>query len=185
MPGKYPTVNSPLTTRTTITPGGTTGLSNSDKLTLSRMFPNSPIYSFTEEAYRADAKGFLQPDEQVDDSPYPHFSDPVNMNYADSPNLATPPAGFDSSYYPNLIANSDPAGGEGTATGAPLSPNDNYGTGATVDNVIPAATAAIISQATIETTGPIAPSGQSGAKLPDGGVVTTHSINGGADSDGI
>lgn len=180
MPGKYPTVNSALTTRTTLTPGGTAGLSNSDKGTLSTMFPNSPIYSYTEADYRTIAKGYLQPDTQSDSTLYPHFSDPVDMNYTDSPDLSTPPAGFDSSYYPNLIANSDPAGGEGTATGSPLSPNDNFGSGATVDTVLPASTAAIISQSTIETNGPIAPSGQSGANLSTG-TVTTHTINEGAD----
>jgi hypothetical protein len=180
MPGKYPTINSPLTTRTTLAAGGTAGLSNSDKSTLGAMFPNSPIYSFNETDYRALAKGYLQPDTQSDTTDYPHFAAPVDMNYGGSPDLSTPPDGFDSSYYPNLIANSDPAGGEGTATGVPLSPNDNFGTGTTVDQVLPSATAAIISQSTIESTGPIAPSGQSGANLSTG-AVTTHTINEGAD----
>lgn len=183
MPGKYPTINSPLTTRTTLTAGGTTGISNSDKSTLNTMFPNSPIYSINETDYRTYLKtsGYTQPDTQDDTSSYPHFSAPVDMNYTDSPDLSVPPAGFDSSYYPNLVAGSDPAGSEGTATGTPLSPNDNYGTGATVDNVLPSKTAAIIAQTTIEPTGPIAPSGQSGANLAGGGTVTTHSINEGAD----
>lgn len=179
MPGKYPTITSPLTTRTTLTAGGTAGLSNSDKATLSTMFPNSPIYSLNDTDYRAVAKTYLQPDTQNDTTLYPHFSDPVDMNYTGAPDLSTPPTGFDSSYYPNLIAASDPAGGEGTATGTPLSPNDNFGTGATVDNVTPAATAAIISQTTIEADGPIAPSGQSGANLSTG-TVTTHTVNPGA-----
>ena len=184
MPGRYPTINSPITSRASITAGVVSPSSNSDKNTLAAMFPNSPIYSLNDTDYRTLAKTYLQPDAQDDTTSYPHFSDPVDMNYSDSPDLSTPPAGFDSSYYPNLIAGSDPAGSEGTATGSPLSPNDNYGTGATVDNVLPSKTAAIISQTTIAATGPIAPSGQSGANLSDadgGGTVTTHSINEGAD----
>lgn len=180
MPGKYPTINSASTSRTTLTPGGTTGLSNSDKSTLSAMFPNSPIYSQTEEGYRTLAKGYLQPDTQSDTTDYPHFPTAVNMNYGDSPDLSVPPAGFDSSYYPNLIVNPDPAGGEGTAIGSSLTPNDNFGTGATVDEVLPNKTAAVISQTTIEVVGPIAPAGQSGANLSTG-TVTTHTINEGAD----
>ena len=48
--------------------------------------------------------------------------------------------------------------------------------------VLPSATAAIISQITVEAVGPIAPGGQSGANLADGGTVTTHTINDGATS---
>lgn len=177
MPGKYPTINAPLTTRTTLSAGGTPGLSNSDKASLSQMFPNSPIYSMTEEEYRALAQTYLQP--AVQEGDLAHFPDGVNLDYVDSPDLSAPPAGFDSSYYPNLIANPDPAGGEGTATGNPLTPNDNFGTGATVDAVLPSATAAVIAQATVNVVGPIAPAGQSGANL-ETGTVTTHDINEGA-----
>lgn len=172
MPGKYPTINSPLTTRTTLTAGGTPGLSNSDKASLAQMFPNSPIYSTTEADYRKLAQSLLMPSFQTGDAA--HFPAGVNMDYQDSPDLSVPPTGFDTSYYPNLIANPDPAAtADGTATGLPLTPNDNFGTGATVDNVIPARTAAKIGSTSIDVSGPVGKLGQSEA----------HSINPGADGD--
>jgi hypothetical protein len=183
MPGKYPTINSRLTTRTVLEPGGTLGLSESNQPTLRAMFPNSPIYTLTAAEYRATAAGYLMPTVQRGDTD--QFGlDGVNMDYAGSPNLSDPASGplargFDSPYYPNLIANPDPIGGEGTATGAPLAANDNFGTGASVDNVLPSATAAIINQTTINVDGSIAPLGKSGANLSTG-TVTTHSINDGA-----
>ena len=187
MPGKYPLIQSPLSERTTITSGpGPDGLatgtvlSRSDRNGLAAMFRNSPIYTYTDQDYRQFAQGVLLPDVQTGDPD--QFPTGVDMNYTDSPDLSIPPAGFDSSYYPNLIANSDPAGGEGTATGVPLTPNDTFGTGSPVTLVTPAATSAIISQTTIEALGPIAPAGQSGANLADGATVTTHTINDGATS---
>ena len=82
MPGKYPTINSPSTTRAMIESGGvTTGLSNSDKLRLSNMFPNSPIYSMTEADLRTQAQSLMMPEEtQLGD--LTHFPNGVNMNYA-------------------------------------------------------------------------------------------------------
>jgi hypothetical protein len=171
MPGKYPTINSILTTRTSLTPGGSTGISNSDKLSLSTMFPNSPIYRYTESNYRTLAAGYLQLAFQTGSSDFP---DGVDMNYTGAPDLSkiTHIGGVevDSPYYPNLIANSDPAGGEGTKTNIPLSSHDNFGTGAKVDNVLPSATSAAISAQTIDVFGPIAQPGDSG----------THNINPGA-----
>ena len=187
MPGKYPLIESPPSERTTITPGPSpyglavgTVLSRSDKNGLAAMFPSSPIYTYSNQTYRQFAQTLLMPATQVGDPD--QFPAPVDMNYTGAPDLSVPPAGFDSSYYPNLIANSDPAGGEGTATGSPLTPNDNFGTGSPVTEVLPSATAAIISQITVEAVGPIAPGGQSGANLADGGTVTTHTINDGATS---
>lgn len=185
MPGKYPTINSPSTTRDTIESGGVTiGLSNSDKLRLSNMFPNSPIYTITEADLRAKAQFLMMPAKQEGDST--HFPDGVNMDYQGlegqpgSPNLTTPPVGFDSSYYPNLNLNGvDPSGGEGTKTGTLIEANDNYGRGGKADAVLPSSTAAIISQTTIDIVGSIAPLGQSGANLSTG-TVTTHIINEGA-----
>jgi len=187
MPGRYPTITSPESSRSTITTSST-GTSRSDTATLKKMFPKSPTYysdalsttAQSDAAYRSVAAGLISPDTQSDTLNYPHFDNPVDMNYGESPDLSTPPPGFDSSYYPNLIANSDPAGGEGTKLGGdPRSPNDNFGTGATVDTVLPSATAAIISQTTIVPTGPIAPLGKSGANLSSG-TVHTHTINDGA-----
>ena len=188
MPGKYPLITAPTRVRSILEAGGTDSLSQSDTATLRLMFPNSPIYYSdpsteavqTDEAYRALAAGYLQPEVQTGDAD--QFPDGVNMDYAEAPDLSIPPAGFDSSYYPNLIANPDPSGGEGTATGTVLSPNDNFGTpsGINVTTVLPSATSAIINQTTINVTGPIAPSGQSGANTATG-TVTTHSINEGAD----
>jgi len=167
MPGKYPTINSILTTRTSLTPGGSAGISNSDKLSLLKMFPNSPIYRYTESEYRTLAAGYLHPAFQTESSDFP---DGVDMNYTGAPDLSATPPDRDSLYYPNLIAFPDPAGGEGTKTGAPLNPNDNFGTGATVNNVLPSATSAAISAQTIDVFGPIAQPGDSG----------THNINPGA-----
>ena len=191
MPGKYPTITSPLTTRKTLTAGGTTGLSNSDKSTLSTMFRNSPIYSLNDTDYRALAKTYLQPDTQSDTTLYPHFSDPVNMNYQGTsasppPDFPTDPAQYEGRYYPYLVVPTDPAAlADGTSSGVRRYPNDNFGSGDFVTVVTPAATAAIISQASIEVEGAIAPSGQSGANIPvsaGGGTVTTHTVNPGATS---
>lgn len=179
MPANYPLIADTDTTRARTIGGvadpavpSVSSLSRSDYSTLSAMFPSSPIYTTADADYRATAAGLLMPDVQTGDSTqFPS----VDMNYAGSPDLSTPPVGFDSSYYPNLIANSDPAGGEGTATGTPLLPHDNFGSGNPVTEVTPLATAAIISQTTVDVSGPIAPAGQSGA-----GASSTHDINPGA-----
>jgi hypothetical protein len=152
------------------------------------MFPNSPIYSMTEADLRAQAQSLMMPTTQEGDST--HFPDGVNMDYQGldaggaerrgSPDLSTPPVGFDSSYYPNLNLNGvDPSGGEGTKTDTLIEANDNYGFGGKANAVLPSSTAAKISQTTIDIVGSIAPLGQSGANLSTG-TVTTHDINEGA-----
>ena len=172
MPGKYPTINSVLTTRTTLTAGGTEGLSNSDKNSLNQMFPNSPIYILEADEYRNLAAKYLQPKiQQGDAAQFPE----VKMDYSQAPDLQTPPAGFDTSYYPNLIAAQDPAGGEGTATGAPLSPNDNFGTGSPVTTVTPAATSNLVSKQTFGTVPTM-----DGKFNPSLGTGGTQSVNPGA-----
>ena len=175
MPGKYPTINSNLTTRTTLTPGGTLGISNSDKNALKAMFPNSPIYSETASDYLTKAAALLQPSSQTGDSDI--FPSGVSLDYEGSPDLSVPPlvdgVPFDTSYYPNLIANSDPAGGEGTATGAPLSPNDNFGTGSPVTTVTPSATATLINKQTFDSNNP-------DGKVPSLGDSGAQSVNPGA-----
>ena len=178
MPGKYPTINSPLTTRTSLTHGDDTlPLSNSDKRLLSSMFRNSPIYYELASEYRGRMAPYLQPSIQEGDAD--QFPEGVNLDYSGAPDFSkiTQIGGVevDSPYYPNLIANSDPAGGEGTNTGVPLSSHDNFGTGAKVDNVNPSATSAVISAQTIDVSGEIAPLGDSG----------THGINPGATGVGI
>ncbi len=177
MSGRYPTINSPITSRASITAGVVSPSSNSDKNTLAAMFPNSPIYSMTAEEYLAVAASYLQPSTQADTTSYPHFDAPVNMDYQETPDFSTPPAGFDSSYYPNLIANSEPAGGEGSsavAAGAtPIGSNDNFGTGLKADEVKPSATAAALAAQSIAVAGSAGTKGQSAA----------HSLNPGADGD--
>jgi hypothetical protein len=173
MPGKYPTINSVLTTRTILTAGGTDGLSNSDKNSLNQMFPKSPIYILEADEYRNSvAKYYLQPKIQKGDAD--QFPE-VKMDYSEAPDLQTPPAGFDTSYYPNLIAAQDPAGGEGTATGVPLSPNDNFGTGSPVTTVTPAATSNLISKQTFGTVPTM-----DGKFNPSLGTDGTQSVNPGA-----
>jgi hypothetical protein len=180
MPGKYPTIEALPSSRAAITPGPAgqvdgvateSILSHSDKNTLNTMFPSSPIYKITAADYRATAQDLLlgkagttQPG---DDDVFPGG---VDLNYTDSPDLTKGIDGFDTPYYPNLIANADPAGGEGTKIGSPLTPNDNFGSGATVDAVVPAATSAKISETSINVTGQIGVPGQSAA----------HDINVGA-----
>ena len=174
MPGKYPTINSTLTSRTTLTAGGTAGLSNSDKNSLNKMFPNSPIYNELASEYLAKAAALLQPSNQQGDADI--FPTPVNLDYANSPDLLDKGSGplklgFDSPYYPNLIAAQDPAGAEGEATGTPLSPNDNFGSGNPVNVVVPSATSALISGQTIDVVGPVAPLGDAGAQSVNPGAT--------------
>jgi hypothetical protein len=180
MPGKYPTIEALPSSRTTITPGPTgqvdgvateSILSHSDKNSLNTMFSSSPIYKITAADYRATAQDLLlgkAGTTQPGDSDV--FPSGVDLNYTNSPDLTKGIDGFDTAYYPNLIANSDPAGGEGTQTGSPLTPNDNFGTGGVVTDVVPSLTSAKISETSIDVVGPVGVSGQSAA----------HSINPGA-----
>ena len=148
MSNKYPLIQDTNTTRkrTTITPGPSgddavatllteSALSTSDGETLKKLFGRSPIYNITNESYRVAAKAALSPMLQGGD--LNQFPDGVNLDYNGSPDLsagiATTDEIFDSPYYPNLIANSDPSGGPGTGTGTPLESNDNFGTGNKVD----------------------------------------------------
>ena len=188
MPGKYPTITSPLTTRTTLEPGGTAGLSNSDKASLKKMFPNSPIYEWagkTTESemvaqFLTDCATLLQPTVQYGDAAQ-WGSSGVNLDYNGSPDLnaVTSINGveIDSPYYPNLIANVDPAGGEGTKTGTPLSPNDNFGQGTAYGDpsasppLTPAATAAKIATTSIDVVGAIGTLGQSPANSVNPGAL--------------
>lgn len=194
MPGKYPTITSPLTTRTTLEPGGTAGLSNSDKALLKKMFPNSPIYEYAGKTaegemvaqFLTDCAALLQPTVQTGDAD--QFPGGVNLDYNESPDLnsVTSIGGvdIDSPYYPNLIANADPAGGEGTRTGTPLSPNDNFGQGTAYGDLAasppltPAATAVKIATTSIDVIGPIGILGQSPANSVNPGAL------GGGDSGG-
>lgn len=183
MPGKYPTITSPITTRTTLSAGGTDGLSNSSKETLRTMFPNSPIYSwkgFTVEGemvvqFLADCEALLQPAVQEGDSDQ-WGPDGVNLDYADAPNLDITPSDRDSMYYPNLRANSEPSGGEGIKIGSTLTPNDNFGTGTAYGDptapvaITPKSTSDKIAETSINTIGPVGAQGQSPA----------HSVNPGA-----
>lgn len=168
MPGKYPTINSPITARTTLTAGGTVGLSNSDTMTLNAMFPTSPIYTTLASDYLTTARDLLQPAVQEGDAvQFPS----VDMDYTGAPDVSSITdingVAIDSPYYPNLIVNSDPTGGEGSsvvaAGGTAVAANDNFGTGGTVDTVTPSATAAQIATTTIDVSGPIGTLGQSEA----------------------
>ena len=84
---------------------------------------------------------------------------------------------IDSPYYPNLIANADPAGGEGTKTGTRLSPNDNFGRGTAYGDpsasppLTPAATAAKIATTSIDVVGAIGVLGQSPANSVNPGAL--------------
>ena len=161
MSNKYPLIQDTNTTRVRklITPGPTgddaaatllteSVLSTSDGASLKTMFKHSPIYNITNDAYRIAAKTALSPTLQRGD--LNQFPDGVNLDYNGSPDLsagiATTDETFDSPYYPNLIANSDPSGGPGTGTGTPLTSNDNFGTGNKVDaNGGPSKSSALLS----------------------------------------
>lgn len=147
MSGKYPLIEDTAKTRSrvTLSPGVTNPLSTSDYGTLSKIFPNSPIYVETNDTYRVIAKEALSPDLQTGDGD--QFPDPVDLNFGKAPALPVDQADFEGAYYPNLIANPDPAGGEGTSAGSTVVPNDNFGTGATAgSNKGPATSASMISE---------------------------------------
>jgi len=148
MSNKYPLIQDTNTTRVRklITPGPTgddavatllteSVLSTSDGASLKTMFKHSPIYTLANDVYRVAAKAALSPKFQEGD--LNQFPGGVNLDYSGSPDLSagivTTDETFDSPYYPNLIANSDPAGGPGTGTGTPLEANDNFGSGNKID----------------------------------------------------
>ncbi len=198
MPGKYPLITAPNREKTSLTAGGTLGLSESSTETLKSMFPNSPIYKSatggvqTDAQYRAYAAGYLQPDtQQGDPAQFPY----VNLNFTGptsgplgipDPATAAPSFGETSPdqregrYLPFLVVPTDPSAGvDGTSTGIDREPNDNFGSGSPVTEVRPERTSALIAATSIDIDGPIAPKGQSGTGAPDSST-TTHVINGGA-----
>ena len=170
MPGKYPTIRvTKITSRDDYSPSPYEGLregyslSNSDTATLNAMFPSSPIYNLAVDGYLTSAKGLLQPSaQQGDDVQFPS----VDMDYTGAPDISAITdfngIAVDSPYYPNLLVG-DVAGDEGTAIGVARSPNDNFGTGGTVNTVIPSETSADIAGTTIDVSGPIGTLGQSEA----------------------
>ena len=184
MPGKYPTITSPLTSRTTLAEGGTAGLSNSDKALLRKMFPNSPIYNWAGKTvesemiaqFLTDSAALLQPTVQQGDADQ-WGSSGVNLDYEGAPDLNDTPTDRDSLYYPNLIANTDPSGGEGTKTESPLSPNDNFGIGTAYGDTLasppltPMATAGKIAATSIDVIGAIGILGQSPANIVNPGAL--------------
>lgn len=185
MATRYPLIRDRLNTRNRSIDGGeseTTSLSTSDYSTLSAIFPNSPVYSsaapFTsDETYRAYAQTLLIPTTQTGDAD--QFPTGVNLDYAGSPNLNATPDGFESSYYPNRIVNSDPAGGEGTAItteGDLLTPNDNFGNGGFASDSAnqPSTTAAAIAGTTLGTALPL---GQSLAHAPGSGAASSTAFS--------
>ena len=198
MPGKYPLITAPDRARTSLTAGGTPGLSESSTETLKSMFPNSPIYrsttggTQTDAQYRTYAAGSLQPNtQQGDPAQFPY----VNLNYAGPtsvplgiPDPATQapsfggltPDQYEGRYFPNLIVPTDPSAGvDGTSTGVERKPNDNFGSGGPVTDVLPEEMSTLIAATTIDTDGPIAPKGQSGPGIANSST-TTHLKNPGA-----
>ena len=140
MSGKYPLIEDTAKTRARKTLSLGTGtvneLSTSDYKTLSAIFPSSPIYSETNDTYRVTAKKYLSPtvDDGLQEGDANQFPEKVDLNYTEAPKFidgikSNDGEQFDSPYYPNLIVNTDPAGGPGQKTGIPLEPNDNFGIG--------------------------------------------------------
>jgi len=188
MATRYPLIKDTLTARqralntagTEESPGS--ALSTSDYSTLSTLFPNSPVYSsaapFTSNnTYRSYASEYLLPDNQSGDAD--QFPDGVNLNYAGAPNLATPPTGLESSYYPNRRANSNPAGGEGTPVteeSDKLTAGDNFGSGYEVTNdaMQPSTTSPAIAGTTL---GDALPLGQSLAHALGSGASSTTAFS--------
>lgn len=184
MPGKYPLITAPTREKTSLAAGGTPGLSESDTNTLRKMFPNSPIYKSmsggaqSDAQYRTYAAGYLQPTIQQGD--VDQFPDGVNLDFKGTPEFPTDPAEYEGRYLPYLVVPSDPsARTDGTSSGVERAPNDNFGSGSPVTEVLPEQMSALIAATTIDTEGPIAPKGQSGT----GGAnssTTTHALNSGA-----
>jgi hypothetical protein len=181
MPGKYPTIEAPITSRSSISPGATPdvehtaySLSNSDTSTLRSIFPNSPIYSITAEQLRQRAQRLLLDGTVTGDDAV----GTVDRDFSDAPNIndvVTGGGGLPASpYYPNLASATNPADPstqpEPPAGGYGITANDNFGTGTGLAN--PSEAAALIGQTSIEVVGPIANKGQSAA----------HGLNPGASS---
>ena len=181
MPGKYPTIEVLATERQAIDPtshpdGVQTGanLSKSETASLKLMFSRSPIYTTLAADYRVIAQKLLLGEPEVkqlgDEAQFPGG---VDLDYGDSPNLSAGVAGFDSPYYPNLIVNEDPAGGEGSTGATPVPINDNFGSGDLVTAVIPFVTSAKLATTSIVVAGPVGASGQSAAHDVNPGALTT------------
>ena len=181
MATRYPLIRDNLTARNRsigATTEGVVTLSTSDYSTLKEMFRNSPAYTYTSDAaYRTIAQGLLLPENQTGDAD--QFPEGVNLDYAGAPDLNATPTGFESSYYPNRIVNSDPAGGEGapvTEEGDRLTANDNFGNGGFASDTSnqPSATAAAIAGTTLGTALPL---GQSLAHAAGSGAASSAAFS--------
>jgi len=181
MPGKYPTIEAPLTSRSSISPGPTAdvertsySLSNSDTNTLRSIFPNAPIYSTTAEQLRQRAQRLLLDGTITGDDAV----GTVNRDFSDAPNMndvVTGGGGLPASpYYPNLASATNPADPstqpEPPAGGYGVVANDNFGTGTGLAN--PSETTVLMGQTSIENVGPVAEKGQSAAHRLNPGAVS-------------
>jgi len=181
MPGKYPTIEAPITSRSSISPGTTPdvehsaySLSNSDTSTLRSIFPNSPIYSTTAEQLRQRAQRLLLDGTITGDDAV----GTVNRDFGDAPNMndvVTGGGGLPASpYYPNLASAPNPADPstqpEPPAGGYGITANDNFGTGTGIAN--PSETTVLMGQTSIEAVGPVANQGQSAAHRLNPGAIS-------------
>lgn len=181
MPGKYPTIEVIATTRQSIDPtyhpdGVQAGanLSKSETASLKLMFSRSPIYTTLAADYRVVAQGLLLGNKgEIQAGDEDQFHGGVDLNYGLSPDLRAGIPGFDSPYYPNLIVNEDPAGGEGSTGATPVPINDNFGSGDLVTAVVPLVTSEKLATTSIVVAGPIGASGQSAAHDVNPGALTT------------
>ena len=139
--------------------------SKSDYKTLSTMFPNSPIYSETNDTYRVTAKAYLStpgPEGATLQEGDPNqFPDGVDLNYGKAPELPTDQSEYEGNYYPKLVVGE--LNEDGTSAGSTITPNDNFGFGAVAGTTTgPKASSTLLSQTdTISKTAIGAVSGQS------------------------
>jgi len=133
MSGKYPLIEDTGKTRERkVLETSSLSTSTSDYKTLSTMFPRSPIYSETNDAYRVIARKALSPtaDDGFQIGDLDQFGDEgVDLNYGKAPELPTDQSKFEGNYYPNLVVSG--FGEDGTSAGSTVTPNDNFGSGLT------------------------------------------------------